>query len=81
MLQSGWKQSCGCLCSKGELKIEQILKENNVNYAKQYSFKELKGIHNGLLRFDFAVFDENNQISFLLEFDGRQHIQGYDTLY
>ena len=81
MLQSGWKQSCGCLRSKGELKIEQILKENNINYSKQYSFKNLTGIHNGLLKFDFAIFNENNQIDFLLEFDGRQHTQGYDTLY
>lgn len=81
MLQTGWKQSCGCLSSKGELKIEKILKENNINYSKEYKFKDLKGINGGQLRFDFAIFNESNQIDFLIEFDGRQHTNGYDTEY
>lgn len=80
MLQSGWKQSCGCLNSKGELKIENILQQYNLNYVKQYSFNELRGINNGLLRFDFGVIIDN-QLKYLIEFDGRQHIQGYDTEY
>ena len=81
MLQTGWKQSCGCLSSKGKLKIEKILKENNINYSKEYKFKDLKGINGGQLRFDFAIFNEDNQIDFLIEFDGRQHTNGYDTEY
>ena len=81
MLQTGWKQSCGCLSSKGELKIEQLLKENNINFAKEYSFNELRGINGGLLRFDFVIFNIENKISYLIEFDGRQHEKGYDTEY
>ena len=30
---------------------------------------------NHLLRFDFAIF-ENNQLAYLIEFDGRQHFTG-----
>lgn len=32
-----------------------------------------------MLRFDFAVFDESNQIKYLVEFDGRQHYFGTDA--
>lgn len=73
MLQSGLKKSCGCLQSQGEFVIEQILKNNNIQYIKEYSFQDLK-VKN-FLRFDFAIF-ENNQLSYLIEFDGKQHFTG-----
>lgn len=73
MLQSGWKKSCGCLQSQGEFVIEQILKNNNIQYIKEYSFQDLK-VKN-FLRFDFAIF-ENNQLSYLIEFDEKQHFTG-----
>lgn len=75
LLQNGWKKSCGCLQSQGEFVIEKILKENQQNYIKEYSFTDLKGSRGGKLRFDFAVF-ENNTLSYLIEFDGRQHYTG-----
>lgn len=37
-LKNGHKQSCGCLVSKGEAKISQILKENNINFEQQKTF-------------------------------------------
>lgn len=76
MLQNGWKKSCGCLESYGELTIENILKENNINFSKEYSFPDLyvKG-PNHLLRFDFAIFNDD-KLSYLIEFDGRQHYTG-----
>lgn len=70
-LNSGHKQSCGCLSSKGELKIGKLLKENNILFEKQKTFKDCCSENNNLLRFDFWI---NN--SFLLEFDGRQHFEG-----
>lgn len=73
MLQNGWKKSCGCLQSQGEFIIEQILKNNNIQYIKEYSFQDLK-VKN-FLRFDFAIF-ENNKLSYLIEFDGKQHFTG-----
>ena len=73
-LQSGVCQSCGCLTSLGEMEIEQILQKNNINYSKQYSFSNLKSEKGGKLRFDFAIF-ENNQLSHLIEFQGEQHYE------
>lgn len=77
-LQSGGTTSCGCVSSRGEKYISQILQQNNINFATQYSFNDLKSENNYKLRFDFAVF-ENNQLSYLIEFDGRQHYDGPDA--
>lgn len=67
--------SCGCASrSIGEENIERLLQENNITYAKEYSFNDLK--NKGKLRFDFAIFT-NNQLSHLIEFDGRQHNNDY----
>lgn len=74
-LITGSKKSCGCLYSYGEHLIEQILQENNINYIKEYSFNDLLSDNNKPYRFDFAIF-KNNQLAFLIEFDGRQHYEG-----
>ena len=74
-LITGCKKSCGCLYSYGEHLIEQILQENNINYIKEYSFNDLLSDNNAPYRFDFAIF-KNNQLAFLIEFDGRQHYEG-----
>ena len=75
MLQNGWKNSCGCLQSKGEAIIEKILKDNDIQYIKEYGFEDLIGNKGGKLRFDFAIF-YNNQLSLLIEVDGKQHYTG-----
>lgn len=67
------QQSCGCLVSKGEEKIRQILLENNILFKTQYSFSDLRGEQGGLLRFDFAIFNSKKQLSYLIEFQGEQH--------
>jgi len=60
-----------CKLSKGELKIENILNENNIKYKPQFYFKDLK--YKRYLRFDFGVLDDNNKLKYLLEFNGEQH--------
>ena len=61
--------SCGCLKSKGEEKISQLLCENNIAFEKEKTFKTcINPITKHLLRFDFFV---NNQ--YLIEYDGIQH--------
>lgn len=67
-LLSGDTQSCGCLKSKGELKIRNLLIEHNIPFEEQYSFKDLTSPKGYPLKFDFYV---NNQ--YLIEFDGTQH--------
>lgn len=71
-LKNGHTQSCGCLVSKGEEKISKLLLDNNIPFQKQYTFADCRGTSDGLLRFDFAVFDANG-LSHLIEYDGWQH--------
>lgn len=74
-LVNRYQSSCGCKQSIGELNIAKLLRENNIPFIAQYTNTELKTIHNGYLRFDFAIQDENNNIVRLVEFDGPQHHQ------
>lgn len=73
-LRNGRVNSCGCIVSVNEAKIEKILKDHNINYVKQYTFKDLKSPKESLLKFDFAII-EDNKLSHLIEFDGIQHFQ------
>ena len=66
-------QSCGCISSIGEYNIEQVIKENNIPYIKQFSFSDLRGPKNGLLRFDFAIMNDDGSLNRLIEFQGQQH--------
>lgn len=59
--------------SRGEIKIEDILKVNNMNFTEEYSFPDLYSSNGRPLRFDFAVFDDEEELMFLLEFQGIQH--------
>lgn len=77
-LKTGMTQSCGCIKSLGKRTIANLLQENNFNFATEYIFQDLKGVRGGALRFDFAIFDENNKLIQLIEFDGRQHYFGPD---
>ena len=54
-LQCGDTQSCGCLRSKGEYRICQILDDNNIPYQQEMSFPDLKSDKGYLLRYDFYV--------------------------
>lgn len=62
-LKNNHTTSCGCLKSKAEEKIAKILTENNVPFKKEYSFSDLLSNKNFPLRFDFAIFNNNNGIS------------------
>lgn len=61
--------SCGCYhISKGELEIKTLLDENQIFYSHQQNFSSLPN-----KRFDFAIFNEHNELQRLVEFDGEQH--------
>ena len=76
-LKDGHIKSCGCLSSKGELKIQEILEQGEIPFKRQYSFPELKSKKNKLLKFDFAIFKDDNLMC-LIEFHGRQHYEVVD---
>lgn len=65
-LTSKVTQSYGCLVSKGEKKISDLLTQANIFFEKQKKFIDCKD--KDYLRFDFYV---NNE--YLIEFDGVQH--------
>ena len=57
--------------SRGEIKIEEILTEAGVNFKMEYIFPDLKSENGRPLRFDFVVFDDDNNIDFIIEYQGR----------
>ena len=68
-LRNGISLSCGCATrSKGEQKIIQILKQNNILFEEQKQFDSCKTSLEGYAKFDFYV-----QNKYLIEYDGSQH--------
>lgn len=59
--------------SEGERKIFEILAANRLLFAEEYEFPDLMSTSGRHLRFDFCVFDDNRDIDFLIEFQGKQH--------
>lgn len=72
-LRNGTTKSCGCIHSLGEEKILDILRKNNIFFKAQYSFKDL--IYKKPLKFDFAIFNSDGNLSHLIEYDGIQHFK------
>lgn len=66
-LRSGHTQSCGCdRRSHGELKVEQLLRENNISFIQEYKpFKFDSG--------KWAAFDFYVENKYLIEYDGETH--------
>ena len=65
-------QSCGCVKSRGEYQIANLLNDNQIDYIKQYNFKDLRGPQGGVLLFDFGIL-YNNKLIGLIEYNGIQH--------
>ena len=61
--------------SRGEIKIEEILTEAGLNFKMEYIFPDLKSENGRPLRFDFVVFDDDNNIDFIIAYQGRQHYE------
>jgi hypothetical protein len=60
-----------CKASKGEKRIRNYLKENNISFTSQFRIKECK--YKNTLPFDFAIFNKNDEFQFLIEYQGEQH--------
>ena len=61
--------------SSGERAIIDWLKQHNIQYNTQVIFNNLRGVNEGLLRFDIGIKDNNNNFIYLIEFQGLQHYQ------
>lgn len=75
-LRQGKQKSCGCIKSYGELKITKLLLENNINFKSQYIFSDLPN-----RKFDFAIFNNKNELQYLIQFDGLQHFDKKSRYY
>lgn len=59
-----WKRK-----SKGILKIQQILTDNNVKFIQEFTFKDCLSSKGNLMKFDFFL----PEYDILVEYDGEQH--------
>lgn len=72
-LISGKSKSCGCINSWGEHSLILLFNKYKISFQKEYIFKDLLSDKQKPLRFDFAIFNKENKLFCLIEFDGRQH--------
>ena len=61
--------------SRAEIKIEEILVAAELPFKMEYSFPGLASPNGKLLRFDFVIFDDDGNIDFIIEYQGRQHYE------
>ena len=59
------------LPSHGEILVAKVLEQLNIEFIKEYSFKDLKSISEGRLKFDFFLPLYNT----IIEYQGRQHYE------
>ncbi len=65
-----------CNQSKGELGIAKYLRVHNIIYIPQYKFDDCKNKRK--LPFDFAIFESDGSLKFLIEYQGIQHFKSVD---
>lgn len=59
--------------------VTKILTDNKVPYRVEFSFPDLYGVgHSNLLRYDFAILNEDRSIKCLIECQGEQHYKPID---
>lgn len=61
--------------SRGEIKIHEILSNSDLYFEEEYSFPNLASENGRPLRFDFVIFDDDNNIDFIIEYQGKQHYE------
>lgn len=71
-LKNGHSTSCGCrVFSKGENRVEEILKNLKIDFIEQKILDDCRGKNNAPLKFDFLVFWNKKEI--VIEYQGIQH--------
>ena len=81
----GITTSCGCIRSKGEMKINLLLQENNILFIPQYKVKNFRySDSNRQPSFDFGIIDKEENLLYLIEYDGTihydVHVGGWNTV-
>lgn len=76
-LKSGDRVSCGCVGSRGEEQIKEILSKNGIKYVFDHGLPGIQKETGYKLRFDFIIY-QNEEVLRCIEFDGRQHQDGFE---
>lgn len=61
--------------SRGEIKIHEILEQAGLNFQEEVSFTGLNSPNGKPLRFDFVIFDDEGNVDFIIEYQGKQHYE------
>ena len=61
--------------SRGEIKIHEILENADLVFKAEYSFEGLNSPNGRPLRFDFVIFDDDGNVDFIIEYQGKQHYE------
>lgn len=72
-LKNGHTQSCGCISSLGQEKINKYLTSNRIHFKPEYSAVIIG--FDGLARYDFAILNAYNEAEILIEYHGKQHYE------
>ena len=59
--------------SRAEITIEEILTMAGIDFKEEFTFSDLISTSGRPLRFDFCIFDNDGEIDFLIEYQGKQH--------
>ena len=70
LLLAGHCKSCGCIRSRGNQKVKELLQQAQINFVAEYQVR----IDNINYYYDFAII-ENNKVSCLIEYDGELHFE------
>lgn len=74
-LRFGDTESCGCSKSRGNATIMRWLNSNHKIYQAEYSFKDFTSYNGVPYRYDFAIFNDNKELIFLIEYQGNIHFE------
>lgn len=76
-LRAGHTWCCGCKrkSSKAEQEINDYLTKCAINFERNYRFEDLRSRKNWKLPFDFALFDDQQNLLCLIEYQGEQHFE------
>lgn len=72
-LKNHHTQSCGCISSLGQEKINRFLTSHHINFKSEYSVV-IAGFK-GRARYDFAILNDANSAIAIIEYHGRQHYE------
>lgn len=77
-LTFGDTNSCGCVNSTGNMTINRILNKKGLKYSTEFSFPNFI-CKSYPYRFDFAIFNNQNELLGLIEYQGDIHFKYNDS--